>query len=358
MANRYFVCSRNSPPVGFDIAEDRPVRDAEIAYFARGFRILEQTHDFDGWTVCFAWSSTTRLPELGERVIAVIYGDEHCRIPAYVGKVHAVIKGHGLFPPFRPRRRPLRLAQIEAAEFLRNLALWLPSGWRYAFSRRNRERCHLVPIGYGIPSSLPPVEFERRRYLTSFLGSVANVPGRKPFRTLIGTPKTWARTRLVEALRDVESRYGPDRVKVAITADFQASLQQASTYEEVMAQTQICVSPRGTTPESWRLFDALKAGCVVVADKLPLHPYWAGHPVIEIEDWRDLPALLEWLLSDPAALRARSEASLRFWRERLSEEWLARRYAEALNVEERRPPEAARPHAEAARAQTAEAARA
>ena len=358
MANRYFVCSRNAHPVEFDIAEDRPVRDAELAYFSPGFRILEQTHDFHGCTVYFAWGSTTRLPELHERVIAVIYGDEHCRIPAYIGKVHAVIKGHGLFPPFRPRRRPLRLAQIEAAEFLRNLALWLPTGWRYALSRRNRARCHLVPIGYGIPSSLPVVEFERRRYLTSFLGSVANVPGRKPFRALVGTPKSWARTRLIEVLRGVEARYGPDRVRVSTTAGFQASLQHAPTYEDTMAQTQICVSPRGTTPETWRLFDALKAGCVVIADKLPRHPYWAGHPVIEIEDWRDLPALLERLLRDPAALRARSEAGVRFWRERLSEEWLARRYADAIGVEERRPREAARPQGAPASGEPAKAVRA
>jgi glycosyltransferase involved in cell wall biosynthesis len=336
MANRYFVCSRNNPPVEFDIAEDRPVRDAEIAYFIRGFRILEQTHDFDGWTVCFAWGSTTRLPVLGERVIAVVYGDEHCRIPAYVGKVHAVIKGHGLFPPFRLRRRPLRLAQMEAALFLRNLALWLPAGWRYVFSRRNRARCHLVPIGYGLPSNVPVVPFDQRRYLTSFLGSVVNTPGRRPLRAVVGRPKTWTRTRLVQALREVEARYGADRVLVATTAGFQASLQHETSYDAVMAQTQICVAPRGTTSESWRLYDALKAGCVVIADRLPRHAYWDGHPVIEIEDWRDLPALLERLLRDPAALRARSEAGLRFWHERLSEAALARRYAEAIGLQEKR----------------------
>jgi len=51
----------------------------------------------------------------------------------------------------------LRLVQIEAAEFLRNLALWAPTGWRWLLSRRARARCHLLPLGYALPSDVPVV---------------------------------------------------------------------------------------------------------------------------------------------------------------------------------------------------------
>lgn len=332
MGNRYFVCTRHRPPVEFGVAEDRPVPDAEIAYFIRGFRLLERTHAFDGWTVCFAWSSKVPLPVLGDRVIAVIYGDEHCRIPGYAGRVAAVLKCHGFYPTYVPRRRPLRLAQIEAAEYLRNLALWMPTGWRWAASREVRARCRLLPIGYGIPSEIPARPFHQRRYLTSFLGSIAGVPQDQPLRRLVGTPKSFSRTRMLEALREVEGRHGAERVMVSTTAGFQESLDREQLYAEVMADTQICVAPRGTAHETLRIYEGLKAGCVVISDRLPRHPFYRNSPILQIDDWRDLPDLLDDLLRDPAALQARHEAGLRFWREELSESSLARRYAAALGL--------------------------
>jgi hypothetical protein len=335
MANRYFVCSMNGSPVEFDIAQDRPVPDAEIAYFVRGFRILERTHEFDGHTVCFAWGSRTRLPRLGERVIAVVYGDEHCRVPAYVGEISTVMKCHGFFPNFVPRSRPLRLAQIEAAEFLRNLALWAPTGWRWLLSGRLRARCHLLPLGYSIPSDVPIVEFGRRRYLTSFLGSVAPVPKGRRLRAAVGTPKSFSRRRLVDVLGEVERRYGPDRVMVSVTPGFQESLSRERVYAEVMAETQICVAPRGTAHETLRVYEGLKAGCVVITDKLPRHPFYRDSPILQIEDWRDLPDLIGDLVRDPARLRELHERGLRYWRDVLSEAALARRYAAALGLSER-----------------------
>lgn len=338
MANRYFVCPRHGPPVEFDIAQDRPVREAEIAYFIRGFRILEATHDFDNHIVCFAWSARTPLPHFGKHVVALIYGDEHCRIPGYVGRVGAVMKCHGLYPTFVPRRRPLRLAQIELAEFLRNLALWLPTGWRWVLSREVRARCHLLPLGYGIPSDVPAAEFARRRYLSSFLGSIAKVAEHDVLRTVIGTPKSYSRNRLIEVMRGIESRHGPDRIRIATTSGFQDSLLQEQVYAEVMAETQICAAPRGTTHETWRVFDGLKAGCVVIADHLPRHPFYRDSPILQVKDWRDLPGLLDALVRDPERLQALHRESLRFWQDELSEERLARRYAAALGLAAKRQP--------------------
>jgi hypothetical protein len=338
MANRYFVCSRNSPPVEFDVAQDRPVPDAEIAYFIRGFRILERTHGFDGWTVCFAWGSTTRIPCLGERVAAVIYGDEHCRVPAYAGAVGAVMKCYGFFPNFVLRRRPLRLAQIEAAEFLRNLALWVPAGWGWLLSREVRARCHLLPLGYALPSDVPVVEFAKRRHLTSFLGSIVPAAEAKPFRAVVGTPKFFSRSRLVAALGEVERRHGPDRVMVSVSQGYQQSLSAGRSeraFPKVLAETQICVAPRGTAHETTRAYEGLKAGCVVIADKLPRHPFYEDSPILQIEDWRDLPDLIDELARDPARMQDLHERSLRHWRDVVSEAALARLYAHALGVKER-----------------------
>lgn len=336
MANTYFVCSMNGRPVEFDVAQDRPVPDMEFAYFIRGFRILERTHEFDGYTVCFTWGSTTPLPRLGERVVAVVTGDEHCRVPAYAGAVGAVMKSHGLFPNFVPRRRPLRLVQIEAAEFLRNLALWAPTGWRWLASERVRRRCHLLPLGYGMARDIAPVEFGQRRYITSFLGSVGRVSKKHPIRALVGTPKSYIRSTVVDVLEGIQRRYGSARVRLALTPSFQDSLAEGGDlFAEVMADTQICIAPRGTAQETLRICEGFKAGCVVIADKVPRHPFYEGSPILEIEDWRDLPDMVDELLRDPAKMQDLHERGVRYWHDVLSEAALARRYAEILGLSER-----------------------
>lgn len=333
MGNRYFVCTRNRPPVEFDIRNDRPVPDAEIAYFIRGFRLLEQRAGLDGHTVCFAWSSRVRLPVVGEDVIALIYGDEHCRIPFYAGRVGAVIKCHGLFPTIVLRRRPLRLAQIELAEFGRNLALWMPAGWRWLLSGRLRRRCHLVPIGYGLPSEATPRPLAARRYVASFLGSIPDATAQGPLRRVIGTPKHYCRRAMMHALEALGRQLPAGAVRTGVTGGFQDSLlDQGRTYTEVLADSMICVAPRGTTHETWRIADGLRLGCVVVADRLPRHPFYRDAPILQIEDWRDMPALVHALLADPARMEALSRRGLAYWQDVLSEEALAARLAGVLGL--------------------------
>lgn len=336
MANRYFLCARDKPVVEFDIDSDMPLEGAEITYFIRGFRILERTHAFDGYTVCFAWGSNMPIPVHGPDVVVLIYGDEHCRVPAYASQVAAVIKCHGFMPNFTPRVWPLRLMQIEWVELLRNLALWLPSGWRYLFLPSVRARCHLVPLGYGASADFDPeldvVPIHERRYLMSFLGSVSSVPGRG-LRSLVGTPKSYSRRRMLAALRQVEACRPAGEIRIGLTGSFQESLGHASSrYLEVLAQTRLCPAPRGTAHETLRIYEALRLGCIVISDRLPSHPFYAGSPIIQISDWKRLPALLQDLERDPGRLAALQRSSLAYWRDILSEAALARHYANALDL--------------------------
>ena len=334
MSNRYFVCSRTKPPVEFDIADDKPVDDAEIPYFIRGFRKLESDYGLDGRVVCFAWGATVALPFVGPHVIAVLYSDEHCRIPAYVGKVEAVFKASGVFPNFVPRRRPLRLAQIEVAEFLRNLALWLPQGWRWLLFAEVRAKCHVLPMGFGFPTQVEPLPFEDRPLLISFRGSVARPDRRKWLRNIIGTPKAYSRNTLVEVLRGMHLRFGGNRIHLTLSSGFQESIKDAGRiYFDELARTRFCLAPRGTTHETWRLCDGFRFGCIVIADRLPRHAFYEGSPIIQIEDWRDLPNLLHELLGDPARLRSLHERGLRYWQDVLCEDALAARCAVALGLE-------------------------
>lgn len=332
MRNRYFVCTPYSPPVEFDLANEKPVDDADIVYFVRIFRLLEEKYGLEGRTVCFTWGSHIPLPVLGPEVIAVIYGDEHCRVPGYIGKVGAVLKCHGFHPNYLPRLRPTRVAFLEALEWCRNFLLWLPNGWRL-LQRRHRRICHLLPLGYGVPAAAPAAaDINSRPYVTSFLGSIKQTAEKKRgLRGWLGTPKLICRLAMIEALRSLESRLGKERVLLDITPGFQESRVRQARYLETMARTQICVAPRGTAHETLRVYEGLQHGSVIVCDRLPPHPFYQNAPLMQIADWTEAVDRIEELAADPKRLAAMQEASLAYWRDVLSEAPTAARIARFLD---------------------------
>ena len=99
-----------------------------------------------------------------------------------------------------------------------------------------------------------------------------------------------------------------------------------------MMDTRIALCPRGTSFETFRTFEALRAGCVVVAEALPRRWFYDGAPLVTIGDWRDLGGVLAELLSDREALERRHQASQAWWRDRCSEDALGAYLSDCLNT--------------------------
>lgn len=85
----------------------------------------------------------------------------------------------------------------------------------------------------------------------------------------------------------------------------------------------VCLAPRGGSVETYRYFEALRYGCVVITEPLPPTWFYRGSPAVVVKRWRQLPAVLASLLDDPAGLAQRHRASLAWWRDRCSEDALA-----------------------------------
>ena len=101
----------------------------------------------------------------------------------------------------------------------------------------------------------------------------------------------------------------------------------------------VCLSPRGSLVETFRVFEDPRCGCVVVAEHLPSHWFYAGGPVVRLDRWSDLEGAIGPVLDDPAELRWWHTRALAWWRDRCSEAAIGRFLAARLNAlaDRRRP---------------------
>jgi hypothetical protein len=331
--NRYFVClwrapGRAQPPVAWDPAAETPHQDFAGSWWGRVFQAAEAELGDRGLTVYLTWD-LHELPSYGEDVVAVVLGDEWGLTPRYAHRIRAAFKVHGNRPWLE--RKPLhehdRLSALTLVRYLRSTALRLPDDLRdlrdETRGRPSARRATVadLPVGYSNLLDLPIRPIEERPTDVSFAGSVENQRyGRRSLQHWLGTPKQVARKQMVDAVERFAAARPERTVSLRVTDDYWASMgDDPANYSQRMMDTKVCLSPRGTTVETYRVFEGLRYGCIVVCDPLPKRWYYKGAPVVQLRRWRDLPGVLDELLGDPEGLRHRHEEAITFWRERCSE---------------------------------------
>ena len=129
--------------------------------------------------------------------------------------------------------------------------------------------------------------------------------------------------------RDFGDGPGGRRI-VAFTDGFGRGLSR-DEYGRILADARIVLAPRGfVSAETFRHQEALRAGAVVVSDRLPDTFLYRGSPFQCVDDWEEGMQTVAELLSDPARLQALQEAGLRWYEEVLSPEAEASRIAQVL----------------------------
>jgi hypothetical protein len=72
-------------------------------------------------------------------------------------------------------------------------------------------------------------------------------------------------------------------------------------------------------PDTFRFFEGLRAGCLVVCETLTSEWFYKGAPVIQIDDWSSFAEAIRPYLSDAAALEQARLRSLDWWERKCSE---------------------------------------
>ncbi len=325
--SRYVVCSPwDEKPFDLDIVtwQDKP-DGYFFNYWVRIFKEFEKRSSLSGLTFYLISNHilVDELPSYGDDVVAVIRTDEECWIPPYLNKVRYVFKTYG-FEPWCGAS----LSEQSPASVLKCIRDWVFWSWRYlsylrqsGFSPRQSAGRMVLPLGYARQTDLPGKPFKSRNYLVGFLGSIENreYPKFSPKR-LVTTPKVIARSRMANSLQKLAA-WAPESVFYGTTASFTESTMTSAgdRYTEIMADTKIALAPRGSSVETYRFFEAMRQGCVVICDRLPPHWFYVGCPAIQIEDWGDLGAEVKALSDDPERLKDLHRRSLAWWDEKLSE---------------------------------------
>ncbi len=103
-------------------------------------------------------------------------------------------------------------------------------------------------------------------------------------------------------------------------------------YAARLADTKIALSPRGVSHETFRTYEAMRAGCAVIAERQLPAWFTEGWPVIEVDDWNEAGPIIEGLLADPRRLEELGRACQAWWLEKCSEEAVAHYIVRELSL--------------------------
>lgn len=92
-------------------------------------------------------------------------------------------------------------------------------------------------------------------------------------------------------------------------------------YGKIIAASKIVLCPKGfNLPECFRHYEAMRAGCVIISDKLPSTYFYDNSPIIQVQNWKDGFDIAKKLMSNDLELIQRSKSTLEWWESRCSEE--------------------------------------
>ncbi|AKG20945.1 hypothetical protein [Calothrix sp. 336/3] len=345
-SNKYFVCLQGCPltPIPWNIPNTDESFNVDCVYFGKVFQTVEEKLNIKGLIFYLTWD-VNQLPSYGQNVVAVVLGDEWCRIPKYFHQVRAVFKSYGIYPTVSSKfwLNPSYLNSMILFQNIKNWFLRLPSLFYFKFYKlknfvyNENKSLHIfdIPLGYYNQLDLPIKDIKTRSYDVVFAGSIAfkSYSFWSP-RRWFQTPKIITRKCMISSLQAIQEKYPSLKVQLSLTSSFgyQGSREVAAkSYSEQLMDAKICLVPRGSSLETFRFFEALRYGCIVVAESLPSRWFYNGSPAIQVVHWSELDKIIDTLSQNVELMQKIHHNSLIWWQEKCSESAVGSYIAEQLN---------------------------
>ena len=289
--------------------------ECNIDYFAQVMSEVQHSlPQFEDYTFVFT-RSVDELPAKFDKtpnLVVFIMGDEWARVPVYAHRVHAVFKAPGQHIKLATHNRWWRFNLMTTMQFIRQHLKRFPR-----YHREQSKNIFAIPYGYyRLPQRTAVTPINDRSLDASFTGSIDH---KQAFFGLVKTAKVLSRERIVEIVQKWQ-KDKPYNVEVKLSSFFPKAKDEPehNDYPKTLMDTKVCLSPRGTHLETYRLCEGMYYGCVVIAEEQPNHWFAENSPAILVKDWNSLPDLLDNLLENPKQLEKLQQASLDYWESTLS----------------------------------------
>jgi hypothetical protein len=190
------------------------------------------------------------------------------------------------------------------------------------------QRIFSLPAGYvqGVPQ-LPMVPTQDREYNVFFSGyrhlsrgkfyrALSRLASRNP-RVLgqVDPPNSPIHSR--EIIRNLSAAFSHSCIQ--FTSGFTRGLDHTA-YGRMLQNSRIALCPRGwKSRETFRHFEAMRAGCVLISDPLPDTRLYRGAPILYLEDWNKLEDVVDGLLQDFEHMRELQRQTVEWWESVCSE---------------------------------------
>ncbi len=159
-------------------------------------------------------------------------------------------------------------------------------------------RVHFFPLGY------------KTGFATGALHKSA--PAQKYLWSFAGDPKKTTRTEMLAAMESLGGGFKH------LTSDFNsADALPVSAYRALMDESIFIPCPSGwSNLDSFRVYEALEAGCIPIVEKRPNFDYFARlcgpHPLPTVSTWSEVPALIQRLQAD-GSVEALRQTCAEWW---------------------------------------------
>jgi hypothetical protein len=122
---------------------------------------------------------------------------------------------------------------------------------------------------------------------------------------------------------------------IRFTSGFEKGFDPAE-FTDILVNSKIVISPKGFhSSECYRMYEALREGCIVITETLPCNNLFDNTPFIVIGDWKNLKSILNHLLQDEGLMMSISQKSIQYYFEKFSPESVANYVQQVLSRYER-----------------------
>ncbi|ALI99761.1 hypothetical protein [Rufibacter tibetensis] len=95
-------------------------------------------------------------------------------------------------------------------------------------------------------------------------------------------------------------------------------------FAAMLYNSKIVICPRGVISyETFRHFEAMRAGCIIISEKLPETFFYSNSPMLILSEWSKLDNVIKHLLANPEEQERLQAATLDWWNNVCSEQAIA-----------------------------------